>query len=159
MVCIALLIVHSARPALLKMSFVTLDLQVLMMEYTHPSFVKNDDKVEFIYKFVADLEKHDTDCFLVIVGACATGKSHALNAAIDRLEKEAKPYRVMVWNEQERPYYRESKNSKLGADCTAWIMIRRQEDALSVAFQNEWNHDSQYYCQAVKFVADPEHVR
>lgn len=110
----------------------------------------HDEKVALVTNFLKD-DSH-ANCFLMIIGNGATGKTHAVNAALKQLREESVPYHFMYWNESEKPQV----VTRLSDDPDVTtifkcIVVRRQADDLACALQKEW---PDYTCNKVCFMED-----
>lgn len=95
----------------------------------------HEAKVDFIYNFLLNASKN----FLIIIGKGGTGKTSALNEAIDKSNEIDNIY---VWNEGENPHL-----INFNSVNTLHIFIRRQDDNFVKCLQNEFD------CLTAKFTA------
>lgn len=104
------------------------------------SIRNHKDKVDFILNFLRN--KDNNKYYLIIIGKSATGKTSALNEALDKSNEIDNIY---IWNKGENPYL-------INFNCvkTLHIFIRYEEDNLVKCLQNEFD------CVAVQFEEDED---
>jgi Cdc6-like AAA superfamily ATPase len=102
-------------------------------------------KVDFIYRFLLNgssdsQDQDDTKYYLIIIGKGGTGKTTALNEALD---KSNELDNIHIWNEGEQPYLINFNSSN-----NLYIFIRHEDDNFVKCLQNEFD------CVTVQFEAD-----
>jgi type IV secretory pathway VirB4 component len=92
------------------------------------SIINHKDKVDFILNF---LRNKDNKHYLIIIGKSGTGKTSALNEALDKSNEIDNIY---IWNKGKNPYL-------INFNCvnTLHIFIRYEEDNLVKCLQNEFD--------------------
>jgi hypothetical protein len=106
-------------------------------------------KVDFIYRFLLNgssdsqdqnNSNHDPKYYLIIIGKGGTGKTTALNEALD---KSNELDNIHIWNEGEKPYL-----INFNSTNDLHIFIRQEDDNFVKCLQNEFE------CVTVQFETD-----
>ncbi len=101
------------------------------------------DKVKVVYDYITHVyDKEQVQC-LIIVGAGGSGKSMAINEAMDKLTDDDE-INVSVWNQAEFPQFMRPYTENY---LDKWIICRWSDDAFTQSLVEDWGDR----CKVVNF--------